>query len=764
MKKLKYGVKGMSCAACVAHVERAAKKVCGEENVTVSLLTNSITVTVDDGENEEKLFSNLKKTLKSAGYGLEKVSSESRKNSSEAEYKRGVKRLIYSLVITALLMYVSMGHMISLPLPSFISDNAAVFASLQMVLTLPVIIINFKFFRNGFSALFKLSPNMDSLIAIGSSASFIYGFFATVMIFIGMAENDSELVHKYAHDLYFESAAMILTLVSLGKTLEGRARAKASEAVGKLAEMLPDTATVQRNGENITVSLSDISVGDTVIVREGETIPVDGEIIEGHGSVDESALSGESIPVEKAIGDKVSAVCTLCAGYVLVKTEKVGSDTSLSRIIGLLEDAAASKARISRIADKVSAIFVPAVILISVITAVIWAIVGADITDVLRYSISVLVISCPCALGLATPTAVMVGTAKGAEGGILIKSAEALENLSTVKYFMTDKTGTLTEGKPRVTDLIAVEGDEGDLLRSAYAAEAMSIHPLAAAVCERAKAENIPMTEGKNYESVTGMGISVDTELGVCAVGKPEFLRSKGFLCDKWEFILASMERLENEGKTAVCVGRDGKILGVIGIADALREDSIEAISELKSAGIATVMLTGDNELTAAAIAEGCGVDEYYSKLLPEDKERIIREYSEKGRCAMAGDGINDAPALARADIGIAIGAGTEVAIDCADVVLSKNSIKDAVRAIRLSKATLRCIKQNLFWALVYNSICIPIAAGALTFVGVSISPMIASAAMSFSSVCVVLNSLRLKYVKIDRDYARGTFKESLKG
>ncbi|MBO5415276.1 MAG: copper-translocating P-type ATPase [Clostridia bacterium] len=750
MKKLKYGVKGMSCAACVAHVERAAKKVCGEENVTVSLLTNSITVTVDDAENEEKLFSTLKKTLKAAGYGLDRTSSESRKNSSEAEYKKGLKRLIYSIVITAALMYVSMGHMISLPLPSFISDNAAVFASLQMVLTLPVIIINFKFFRNGFSALFRFSPNMDSLIAIGSSASFVYGIFATVMIFVGAFTDDTELVHKYAHDLYFESAAMILTLVSLGKTLEGRARAKASAAVGKLAEMLPDTATVQRNGENITVSLSEITVGDTVVVREGETIPVDGEIIEGHGSADESVLSGESIPVEKSVGDKVSAVCTLTAGYILVRTEKVGAETSLSRIIGLLEDAAASKAKISRVADKVSAIFVPAVILVSVITAIVWAILGADITDILRYSISVLVISCPCALGLATPTAVMVGTAKGAENGILIKSAEALENLSTVKYFMTDKTGTLTEGKPRVTDIISADGNESDLLRAAYAAEAMSIHPLASAVCERAKLENIPLTEGENYESVTGMGISVDTEIGACAVGKPEFLRSKGFSDGEWEFILSSMERLENEGKTAVCVGRDGRALGVIGIADALREDTIEAISELHKEGINAVMLTGDNELTAAAIAKSCGIDEYYSKLLPEDKERIIREYSEKGRCAMAGDGINDAPALARADIGIAIGAGTEVAIDCADVVLSKNSIKDAVKAIRLSKATLRCIKQNLFWALLYNSICIPIAAGALVFAGISISLMIASAAMSFSSVCVVLNSLRLRYVKID--------------
>lgn len=751
MKKLRYGVKGMSCSACVAHVERVAKRICGEDNVTVSLLTNSLTVTAEDLVNEEKLFSELKRAMKASGYGLEREKKIGDKDGGDEEYRRSVKRLIWSVAITLVLMYFSMGSMLSLPLPAFISDSAVVLSCIQLVLTLPVIIINFKFFRNGFSSLVKLAPNMDSLIAIGSSASLIYGIFATVMIFIGTIGEDPELIHKYAHDLYFESAAMILTLVSLGKTLEGRARARASAAIGKLAAMLPDTALVQRNGELVSVSLSDISVGDIVAVREGETIPVDGEIIEGHGSVDESALSGESIPVEKNMGDKVSAVCTLRAGYILIRTEKVGSETSLSKIIGLLEAAAASKARISRIADKVSAVFVPAVMAISVVTALVWLFLGADSSDILKHSISVLVISCPCALGLATPTAVMVGTAKGAEGGILIKSAEALEKLSSVKYFMTDKTGTLTEGKPRVTDIISASGTEYEVLSAAYAAEALSAHPLASAVCEAAREKNIPLREGKNYSSVTGMGISVETDVGLCAVGKPEFLRSMEFSGIEWDFILSSMKTLENEGKTAVCVGLEKKLLGVIGIADALRDDSIEAISELKGEGIIPVMLTGDNETTAGAIARSCGIEKYYPRLLPEDKERILREYSDKGICAMVGDGINDAPALARADIGIAIGAGTEVAIDCADVVLSKNSIKDAIRAIRLSKATLKCIKQNLFWALIYNSICIPIAAGALTFIGISISPMIASAAMSFSSVCVVLNSLRLRYVKIDK-------------
>ena len=748
MKKLRYGVKGMSCAACVAHVEKAAKKVCGEENVVVSLLTNSLTVTVEDGENEDKLFALLKKNLKSAGYGLEKEASDSNKNGSREEYKKGLKRLVWSLVITAVLMYVSMGHMISLPLPSFISDNAVVFASLQLILTVPVIIINFRFFKNGFAAIARLSPNMDSLIAIGSSASFIYGIFSTCMIFTGTFGENNALVHEYAHSLYFESAAMILTLVSLGKTLEGRARAKASEAVGKLAAMMPDSAVVIRNGERLTVSLDEIKVGDIVAVKEGETIPVDGTVIEGFGSADESALSGESIPIEKNEGDKVSAVCTLTSGYVLIRTEKIGKDTSLSRIIGLLEDAATSKAPIARIADKVSAVFVPAVMLISVITAVVWLVLGEGIDTVFEHAVSVLVISCPCALGLATPTAVMVGTAIGAEKGILIKSALALEKLSSVKYFMTDKTGTLTEGKPKVTDIVPYFCTEDKLLGAAYTAEDMSAHPLAKAVCAEANARGIEKMNAENYVSSVGMGISVDTKYGRCAVGKPEFLLLDDFSEDTRDFIRSTMERLENEGKTAVCVALGGKLMGVMGIADPLREDSTRAISNLKKAGIYTVMLTGDNELTASAISKSCGIDKYYSKLLPEDKERIIREYSERGMTAMVGDGINDAPALARADIGIAIGAGTEVAIDCADVVLSKNSLRDALRAIDISKATLSCIKQNLFWALIYNSICIPIAAGVLVPIGISISPMIASAAMSFSSVCVVLNSLRLRYVK----------------
>ena len=743
MKKIRYGVKGMSCAVCVAHVEKTAKNLYKDYDITVSLLTNSITLTVDDSENENDVFLRLKKALKSAGYKLERLNSKT--DIGESSYKKDIRKLIYSIAVTSVLMYVSMGHMIGLPLPDIISENPIIFSALQAILTIPVIIINFKFFKNGFFAILNKYPNMDSLVAIGSAASFIYGIFAVIMIITGTVNENYELIHKYAHDLYFESAAMILTLVSLGKTLEGRAKAKASSAIKKLSEMLPKNVSLIKNGEKITVPLGEIKVGDLIEVKEGEIIPVDGSVIEGSGIVDESALSGESIPVEKDIDSKVSAACTLKGGYIIIRAEKVGGDTALSKIIGMIEDAAASKAPISRIADKISAIFVPAVIIIALITALVWIILGETADNILKYSISVLVISCPCALGLATPTAIIVGTAMGAERGILIKSAEALENISSAKYFLTDKTGTLTEGKPKVTDVISCGCDEKEVLRAAYAVESMSNHPLASAICEISRSKGIELVKSVKFESSVGMGISADTEFGYFAVGKPEFLYFKGFSRENEGFIHSELKRLQNEGKTAVCVGADKNVIGIIGIADYLREDSVSAISELKKMGITTVMITGDNEATAKAISAQCGIDECYSRLLPEDKERIISEYSKKGITIMAGDGINDAPALTRADIGIAVGAGTEVAIDCADIVLTKNSISDAVDSIKLSSATMRCIKQNLFWALIYNTVCIPIAAGVLSFIGITITPMIASAAMSISSVCVVTNSLRLR-------------------
>ncbi len=747
MKKIKYGVKGMSCAACVAHVEAACSKVCDKQNVSVSLLTNSVTVTAEDNVNEGELFSRLKKALKGAGYTL--VDADSKEDIEKYEQKRAVTRLVFSCVLTVLLMYVAMGHMLGLPTPQILS-YPTVSSAVQLALTLPVIIINFKFYKNGFSALFRRAPNMDSLIAVGSFASLVYGVFMMTMIFVSNARGDGAAAMEYAHGLYFESAAMILTLVSLGKTLEGRARANASRAAFRLASMIPDEVTVERNGETLTVSLSRVIVGDIVVIRAGEMAPVDGIVIEGSGGVDESALSGESIPVEKAVGDEISAVCALVSGYVKIRTTRVGKDTSLSKIISLLEEAAASKAPIARIADKVSAVFVPVVMCISLLTLTVWLIVSRDLSLALDCAVSVLVISCPCALGLATPTAVMVGTGRGAAKGILIKSAEALEALHSVKYFMTDKTGTLTEGRPAVTDVVSLCDSEDELLSAVYAAEAMSSHPLAAAICDYAEKKGINRIYGTDFENIVGKGIKANINDNICLVGKPTLLIENGIPRNMADGASEIMNKLEEEGKTAVCVSLGARVLGVIGIADRIREDSVEAISELKKMGIVPIMLTGDNSRTAKAVAEACGIQEVYSELLPSDKERIIADKRKNGRCAMVGDGINDAPALAAADIGIAIGAGTDVAIDCADVVLSKNSLCDAVSAISLSGATMVSIKQNLFWALIYNVVCIPIAAGVLyPLWGISLSPMIASAAMSFSSICVVLNSLRLRYKKI---------------
>ncbi len=751
MKKLRFTVKGMSCAACVAHVEHAAAKVCPKENISVSLLTNSMTVLCEDSVSEDKIFSSLDRALSSAGYGLS--ADGDRRGSGEGEsLRRDLRRLILSGILTLLLMYVAMGQMIGLPVPSFLTANGVVFGLCQLALALPVILLNFKFYRNGFAALFHRTPNMDSLIAIGSGASLLYGLVAVGMMAYGYGVGDHALVHEYYHNLYFETAAMILTLVSLGKTLESRAKAGAARAVGKLAAMVPDTARCLRDGSVVELPVSEIAVGDLLLVREGETLPVDGIVVDGEGSVDESAVSGESIPVEKREGDSVRAVCVLTGGHLTVRATRVGSETSLARIIGLIEDAASSKAPIARLADKVSGIFVPAVMGISLVTAAAWLIFTRDISRAFSSAISVLVISCPCALGLATPTAVMVGISRGAGRGILIKSSEALETLHSIRFFMTDKTGTLTEGRPMLTDLTPMGITEEDLLRYAYSAEVMSSHPLASAICRYAEERGIRSLPSENYRSFGGKGISAQIDGKLCLVGTPEFLTEMGVaLCDG-DGLSERMSLLEGQGKTAVCVAFDGSLLGVIGIADHLREDSIRAIGAMKKMGITPVMLTGDNERSARAIAEECGM-EYYARLLPEDKERILSEYSQRGPCAMAGDGINDAPALAAAHVGIAIGAGTEVAVDCAQVVLSRNSLADAVTAISLSRATMRCIKENLFWALIYNVICIPVAAGVLyPAFGIALSPMIGSAAMSLSSLFVVTNSLRLRRVSIYGD------------
>ena len=761
MKKIKYNVKGMSCAACVAHVEHAAAKICGAENISVSLLTNSLTVTVEDGSGEEKLFLALKKSLKRAGYALEKQEDgQKRQDISAEEFRKNLKRLVFSAIFTLLLMYVAMGHMLSLPFTHFLAENGVIFALIQLGLALPVVIINFRFYRNGFAALARRAPNMDSLIAIGSAASLIYGCVAIGFMQYGYDAGELALVEHYKHNLYFESAAMILTLVTLGKTLEGKAKANAASAVGKLAAMMPEEVNLLRDGQLCRLPIGEVAVGDIIVVKAGETVPVDGEVVEGAGGVDESAVSGESLPVEKSVGSKVRAVTTLTSGYLKIRAEKVGKDTSLAKIIGLLEDAAASKAPIARIADKVSGIFVPVVMGISLLTAILWLLLAGDVEKAISCAIAVLVISCPCALGLATPTAIMVGTARGASRGLLIKSAEALENLHSVRFLLADKTGTLTEGKPSVTDVVSVSdgADEGLVLSVAYAAESVSSHPLAKAVCDEAIARGLSpvgSVVAHKVSDVVGRGVSaaISDEKGAelnCIVGKYEFLIDNRVNVSRETFVREKAEELEKQGKTVVFVGFGGELVGLVAIADKPREDSRKAVEALRSMGVETVMLTGDNQSTAEAVAKMCGIEQSFSRLLPEEKEKYIRSYSEKGVCAMVGDGINDAPALAAADIGIAIGAGTEVAIDCADVVLSGNSLTGVAAAISLSEATITTIKQNLFWALFYNAVCIPIAAGALyPAFGVLLSPMLASAAMSFSSVFVVGNSLRLRGKRI---------------
>ena len=752
--KIRYNVKGMSCAACVAHVEHSAERVCGKERVTVSLLTNSITVELDEGADEEKLYSELKRALRSAGYTLERQGNE---DGAEGEYRRSIKRLVVSSIITAALMVVAMGHMVGIPMPEVMMKHPYLFAILQLALTVPVIIINFKFFKNGFFALFKGAPNMDSLIAIGSGASTVYGIAAIGIMIYGEITQNSALVEAYRHNLYFEGAAMILTLVSLGKTLESRARTNAASAIKGLSKMMPESASVLRDGVFVEIPISEIKLGDIIELRAGDTASADGCVVEGACSFDESALSGWSIPVEKNVGDSVQTACVLTNGYVKIKAERVGEETALLRIIRLLEDAAASKASIARIADKVSAVFVPTVIAISVLTAIIWMVAARDVNMAFQCAVSVLVISCPCALGLATPTAITVATGRGAGMGILIRSAEALENLHSVKYFLTDKTGTLTEGKPVVTDVVAFT-DEKRLFEIAYLAESKSSHPLASAICDAAR-EKIDGLDGLDgigasaghIEVLAGKGIKAEIcengNSNICLIGTPDLFLENSVTLD--ESVLSALKSLEEKGRTAVICALGNEPLGVIGIFDKERADSKAAIASLKKMRITPVMLTGDNALSAKAVCDACGIEEYHARLLPEDKERLIREYSKKGVCAMVGDGINDAPALAAADIGIAIGAGTDIAIESADVVLSQSSLCDAVSAISLSRATVTVIKENLFWALVYNAICIPIAAGVLYPVGLTLTPMIASLAMSFSSVCVVLNSLRLKFKKI---------------
>ena len=775
--RLQYQIKGMSCAACVSHVEKAVKKVVGEnDQISVSLLTNSVSIITEEHVNKEALEEKIATSVKSAGYEL--LLDEKKDNSNKKDLKKQYIKIIISAFFTLAVMYLAMGEMIGLSIPEFLrgKENFLFMALTQLGITIPVLVINRNFFKNGFRAFIHLSPNMDSLIAIGSGASIIYGLFAILTFLMNPVSS-----HSAVHDLYFESAAMILTLVSIGKLLESLAKEKASDAVRSLATLSPKYVSVLRGDKEYSISSEELLVGDIMIIRAGEWIPADGIVVEGSGTVDESALTGESMPIEKEKDNGVRAACVLLSGALKVKAEKVGADTSLSRIIRLLEDAASSKAPIARIADKVSAVFVPCVITISFITLITWILLSENFEQSLRSAIAVLVISCPCALGLATPTAITVGIGRGASLGILFRSAEALERLCSVKTVIFDKTGTLTEGKPSVTDIYTYGQSVERVMQLAASVEYLSSHPLALAIVKGAEKIGVSdFSENISFQSFVGVGVEGIVDGIKCRIEKPDacFIKNNQKenkksteykkkeienieisenrnICD----ICSDIQTMESQGKTVVTVLFDDTPVSIIGIADRICEDSHIAVEALKNAGVACLLLTGDNERAAAFVSKQTALDGYYAGLLPEDKERKVREISQTDPCAMVGDGINDAPSLVRADVGIAIGAGTEVAVDCAGIGLSGSSVVGVSDAYFLSRATIRIIKQNLFWALFYNTICIPIAAGVFFPIwGVQLSPMLASAAMSFSSLFVVINALRLKSVKLRKGEKQNMF------
>lgn len=747
----KFNVIGMTCSACSASVEKSVKKLEGINSVNVNLLTNSMIVDYDEEiSNENKII----EAVTSAGYGASIFNKNEIKINDKIniqdEIKEMKKRLIISFIFLIPLMYISMGHMIGLPLPSFLSglENAISYGMTQFLLALVIVYVNRKYYQVGFKTLLKGSPNMDTLIAIGSSAAMIYGIFAIYRMGYGLGVQDFNLVEKYHMDLYFESAAMILALINLGKYLEKKSKGKTSEAITKLMNLAPKTATILRNNKEITISIDDVIKGDIVIVKPGESIPVDGVIIEGSSFIDQSAITGESIPIEKNIGDKVIAATINKNGYFKFKAEKVGDDTTLAQIITLVEDASSSKAPIAKLADKISGIFVPIVILISIISTIIWLIVGQSFEFSLSIGIAVLVISCPCALGLATPVAIMVGTGKGAENGILIKSAEALEIAHTIQTVVLDKTGTITEGKPKVTDIIvSSDMNKNELLKIAASIEKPSEHPLSEAIIEMAKKENINPLKVDNFISITGKGVKAEINKKVYYAGNLSLMKENDIDCSS---VYEVSNDLAEKGKTPLYFSDENKLLGVIAVADTIKSTSKKAIKEFKNMGIDIVMLTGDNKKTAEAIRKELNIDKAIAEVLPQDKEKEVRRIQESGKkVAMIGDGINDAPALARADVGIAIGAGTDIAIESADIVLMKSDLLDGVTTIKLSKAVIKNIKENLFWAFFYNSIGIPLAAGVFyNILGWKLNPMFGAFAMSLSSVCVVLNALRLRFFK----------------
>ena len=740
-----FDVTGMSCAACSARVEKAVKEVPGVTECTVSLLTNSMSVngSADEGA--------IIAAVERAGYGAsakganKAAQEEELKDKSTPQLKR---RLIWSVGFLMILMYFSMGHMMwGWPLPKFYNGNHVAMGLTQLLLTVIIMVINQRFFISGFKGFIHRAPNMDTLVSLGAAAAFVYSTYALFAMTDAQVKGNEELVMHYMMEFYFESAAMILTLITVGKTLEARSKGKTTDALRSLIRLAPQTAMLIKDGKEVMVPVEQVQKGDIFAVRPGENIPVDGVVEEGSSAVNEAALTGESIPVDKNAGDSVSAATSNISGYIRCRATRVGEDTTLSQIIAMVSDAAATKAPIAKVADKVSGVFVPVVMAIAAVTTAVWLLLGREVGFALARGISVLVISCPCALGLATPVAIMVGNGVGAKNGILFKTAASLEETGRVQVVALDKTGTITKGKPRVTDILPGPGvAEYQLLSLAAALEAKSEHPLARAVMAKAEEDDINAADVADFRILPGNGLE-------CTIGdKKLFGGSMSFisgLVSVPEDMTRQAERLADEGKTPLMFGLGDKLLGIIAVADVIKEDSTEAVKELRNMGIRVVMLTGDNKKTAGAIGRQAGVDEVIAGVLPDGKEAVIRGLMKQGKVAMVGDGINDAPALTRADTGIAIGAGTDVAIDAADVVLMKSSIMDVAGAIRLSRATLRNIHENLFWAFFYNTIGIPVAAGALIPLGITLNPMLGAAAMSLSSFCVVTNALRLNLVNI---------------
>ena len=745
-----FNVTGMSCAACSARVEKAVSKVDGVSSCSVSLLTNSMgvegTAKADD----------IIKAVEDAGYGAslkndreksaKSVDSDALKDTETPKIK---KRLIASIIFLAVLMYISMGHMMwNFPLPSFLAENHIAMGLVQLLLTGIIMVINQHFFISGFKGIIHRSPNMDTLVALGSGAAFIYSTYALFAMTNAQLNGDIQAVMGYMHEFYFESAAMILTLITVGKMLEAHSKGKTTDALKGLMNLAPKTAVIVKDGVETEVPIDSVQKDDIFVVRPGESIPVDGIILEGSSAVNESALTGESIPTDKDVGDKVSAATINQSGFIRCKAERVGEDTTLSQIIRMVSDAAATKAPIAKIADKVSGIFVPVVIIIAIITAVIWLLIGDPFGSALQRAISVLVISCPCALGLATPVAIMVGNGVGARNGILFKTAVSLETSGNINIVALDKTGTITSGEPKVTDIVTSDGiSEAELLQTAVSLECKSEHPLAKAIIGKTEEMQITRQEISNFQILAGNGLSGTLENTLVAGGNLNFISSRAEIVSE---IKAKAEQLAENGKTPLFFSRGNKLLGIIAVADVIKEDSPRAIKELRDMGIKVVMLTGDNVKTADAIGKQAGVDEVIAGVLPDGKEKVIQKLKMQGKVAMVGDGINDAPALTSADVGIAIGAGTDIAIDAADIVLMKSRLSDVPAAIRLGRSTLRNIHENLFWAFIYNIIGIPLAAGLfIPIFGWGLNPMFGAAAMSLSSFCVVTNALRLNFVKI---------------